>query len=506
MFLKRQMKFGLVALVFSIVTASCNSDGPEVEPEAPVVTPPAAAPEVLTVSDIHFSPYHDRAVFAQLLTAPHTQWEAIFETTTDTVFSTYNFDSNYALLKASLEKMQLESPNPDYIMISGDFLAHNFEDSFQLWSGIAYETQQVDSFAQLDAFISKTIHFMAGMWDKYYPNTPIYAALGNNDAFCGDYLVQPGGEFLKSFAAAFGPLTHHNGGVNTFDETFEDGGYFAQQAAHDANLRVVVLNTILFSDNFNSPWSGEAVYCTPGYFGPTNNEPGGKMLTWLDGQLTEAAAAGQKVWLMQHIPAGINVANAVPRHPIDSIPCLNGSPQMFLKDTFNTQYLKMIQKHAGVITLNIAGHYHRDDFRVYFDETKTNAISWLHVLPAISPIYDNNPGFQVATYNKTTSMLDDYTCYFVDVQQAVSSETAWAHEYKFSDIYGFTGLNTAKMHNINTQLKTDATLQQQYLTYYPVSQAASTQSDLWRVQYYVCGQTAYTWDEYKECVCGTAAN
>lgn len=467
--------------------------------------PKTGSNHVLTLSDIHFSPYHDKSIFNALRSEPYTAWDSIFNTSTDTIFSTYAYDSNYALFKSTLEKMKQESPDPEYIMISGDFLAHHYEDSFEVWSGISHHQDSAEGWVELDQFIEKTIRFLAHSIETYYPNTPVYAALGNNDAYCGDYLIQPGGTFLQMFADAFGPLMHHQSGLNTYAQTFPKGGYFAMQSPKDANLRMIVLNTILFNGSFNNPWNPAEVWCSLGDYGPDNQTPGNEMLAWLDAQLTEAAAQGQEVWMMQHIPAGVNVFNTLPSS--GSSDCLgpNTSSQgMFFTEYFNGKYLEMIQKHHGVITLNIAGHYHKDDFRIFMDSSDTNPVSWLHVLPSISPIYDNNPGFQVAELEANQNTLSDYTCYYVNVKAPVSSESAWATEYRFSDIYGTTGLNTANMYAIHSQLKTDTALQHQYLYYYPVADSASYESRVPHVKYFVCGQSEMTIPEFEQCVCGSS--
>jgi hypothetical protein len=49
-------------------------------------------------------------------------------------------------------------------------------------------------------FIDKTITFLTQRIREQFPRIPIYPALGNADSYCGDYQLQPKGEFLRRTA------------------------------------------------------------------------------------------------------------------------------------------------------------------------------------------------------------------------------------------------------------------------------------------------------------------
>jgi len=80
----------------------------------------------LVVSDIHFNPMADPSLAGDLVAADPTQWETILERSRLTRFSQYGEDTNWWLLRSALDQMRLTLPRPTFIMVPGDFLAHDF--------------------------------------------------------------------------------------------------------------------------------------------------------------------------------------------------------------------------------------------------------------------------------------------------------------------------------------------------------------------------------------------
>src|SRR5207244_12743148 len=80
-------------------------------------------------------------------------------------------------------------PRPAFVPLPGDFLAHNFRREFD-----AAAADHSD--AAYRRFVRKTMQFVALQLTTTFPDTPILPALGNNDAVCGDYRLQPDGSFL----------------------------------------------------------------------------------------------------------------------------------------------------------------------------------------------------------------------------------------------------------------------------------------------------------------------
>ena len=111
-----------------------------------------SANEFLAISDIHFDPYYDSTLFDSLAAADPSDWQRIFEGSAITTVSTYGADANYPLLRSSLEKMKAVSAKPDFIVIAGDLLAHDFQSKCLSNPG--------QNEASVHLFIAKTMTFL----------------------------------------------------------------------------------------------------------------------------------------------------------------------------------------------------------------------------------------------------------------------------------------------------------------------------------------------------------
>ena len=124
-------------------------------------------------------------------------------------------------------------------------------------------------------FTTKVIRFLAAEFRNRYPRTPILPALGNNDSYCGDYRITPDGPFASMFAAVWEPLLGldqaHEG--EAFRATFQRGGYYTIRLRQPAGHRVVVLNSVVFSQNYDNA-------C-----GSSTHTPALDQLHWLAGTL-----------------------------------------------------------------------------------------------------------------------------------------------------------------------------------------------------------------------------
>jgi len=449
----------------------------------------------LNLSDIHFNPYYDPSLTKKLMSSDASQWQSIFETSAIKTYSTYGQDCNYPLLISLIKNMQARLAKPDYMIITGDFLCHNFQSQFTTCSGISYQADSAQQFAPCHSFIQKTMQFLAGLFTTYFPHVPVYAALGNNDSYCGDYLVQPDGAFLSMLAAIWKPLLYTDSTIS-FDTYFPQDGYYSIQSAVNKKQRMIILNTILFSTSFNDPGSRQP-YCTLENDGKDNDGPGLQELAWLKKELDACRAAGQKAWIIQHIPPGMNVFNTI---PTSDTACLQDSAY-FMKPLFNDAYLTVLREYAGVIAGGMAGHYHMDDFRLVMDSTGTKAVSYLHVLPAVSPIYDNNPGYETVHYDRAAAKLLDYTVYYTDVSDTAIKKP-WAQEYNFATTYRQPVITAASLLAAHQLIGKDSAVANTYMRYYPVSYKVSWQQNMPYFRYYWCGMQYLTATGFAACVCG----
>src|SRR5258706_2146085 len=337
---------------------------------------PALAETFLAVSDIHFNPFADPALVARLEAADVSQWDAILASSTVTAFSTYGSDVNDPLLRSALGEMQKQLPSPAFVMISGDFLAHGFEKSYQQYATDKSQTAYT-------AFVTKTIAYVASAFRKAYPGVRVYPTLGNNDSDCGDYAVAPNGAFLTDFRDVWRPFVRSR----SFDRRFPSGGYYHADVAGLHDVRIIALNTNFFSTNYKNP-------C-----GKPGPDPALRELEWLDAELHLARKEGKRVWLLFHIPPGLDVYDSLQYGGA----CPNLKAQTFWKDEYEQKYLKITAAHRKTILGSFAGHTHQDEFRIANGD-------FIHITPSVSPVFGNNPAFEIVDAGRHGD-ITDYTAW-----------------------------------------------------------------------------------------------
>jgi hypothetical protein len=443
----------------------------------------AGAGKVVSISDIHFDPFYDPLLIKSLIKKDYTQWQSIFAKSQVKGYGLNGKDTNYRLLNSALENIYERVPQPDFIIISGDFLDHNFQTNYVTASG------NKDPKAA-NAFITKTIAFVTWMIEKRFPQTPVYPALGNNDSYCGDYQIQPGGPFLSATAESWKALLKNPANVVSFMRTFPAMGSYSIIAPNNKDHRLLVLNTTFFSINYENK-------C-----GDQKAQPGKDEMKWLETELQKAAAGKERVWLLYHIPPGIDVYDT-----LDNASQGKGSqPETFWQPAYNQQFINLLARYATVIVGSFAGHIHMDSFEL-IRSGNNSPDSFVHITPAISPRFGNNPAFEIFTYDRSSSGLKDYTAYYFDRASAAAKKNApvnWGKEYMFSEAYGQAMLTARSLQAVYVGMPKNV---HGHLTkferYYNVSNVGNTASPALNAQNwlaYWCGMAYLTPSDYQKCV------
>jgi sphingomyelin phosphodiesterase acid-like 3 len=389
-------------------------------------------------SDLHFDPFHDPAKIGALRRAPITEWPKILEEPDSaTQLSTFSelqracnirgADSTWGLVQSSLREAQ-QQPSPLFITVSGDLLAHGFDCRF-------YRLAPSATPGEVSAFAEKTIAFLARQLHVAFPRSPIYFALGNNDSGCGDYRDAPNSRFLKSVAASFAAQLADSANRASLAATFPHlGDYSVALPSPVRNTRLIVLQDIFESAHYL------------GCDGRPANAPAAEQIAWLRGQLKEARAAGQQVWVMTHIPPGVDVYGTYHRYlfaPGEA--CNVKQPQMFLS---SEALGDTIAEFSDIIRLAIFGHTHMDEIKLI--QGADGAVP-VKLVPSISPINGNEPAFVVAQINPDTATLKDYEVYSASSAQG----TGWGREYRYSTVYGLPDFSAASVKQLTSQLIDD---------------------------------------------------
>jgi sphingomyelin phosphodiesterase acid-like 3 len=408
-----------------------------VEPIAAPQSHTASTVPVLMLSDIHLDPFHDPAKVAQLRSAPVTGWAAILNAPPSLtqaadfahLQSTCNakgVDTPIALLNSSLRAVQKQQPTPLFVTVSGDLMAHQFDCRFHTLAPTA-------SSADYSAFAAKTVAFVALQLHRTFPHSPIYFALGNNDSGCNDYREDPSSAFLQADAQSFAADALNPANRDAILSEFPQlGDYNIALPVPIEHTRLLVLQNIFESKKYTA--------CN----GTASDDAATAQITWLRAQLTAARAAHEHVWVMAHIPPGIDAYSTFSKH---RNVCGGQSPETFLG---SEALVDTLTDFPDVIRLALFGHTHMDELRAY--KTADGTIPG-KLVPSITPVDGNNPAFTLAEVEPSTATLKDYTVFAASNKTGI--DTTWSEEYRYSTTYNLPDLSGDSLAKLTSSFLAD---------------------------------------------------
>jgi hypothetical protein len=366
----------------------------------------------LLFSDVHFDPFADPSLVTALAAADASAWKGILASSSQTGYAAYGSDSNYALFESALDDMAGRAGNVATIIYPGDILGHDFPAQYAALTG---DTSQEG----LDAFAQKTVQFFVAEVDSRFPSATVLTANGNcdTDNLLGSIGARPGDAFLANAAPVMAQAFFNSDADRAaFLAGYSLGGYYAVQPDGPTGLKYIVLNDNLWITEYDDPG------------------PGLVELAWFTSQLAESAANFQKVWVVGHIPVGTSGSTAAEASAQSGGITYSG----LLDDGFNNAFAYLELAYDGTIAATFTGHTHDDDFRLLTDASGAAAL--MRVAPSISPVFGNNPGYQIYGYDSQTYALLDETTYILDLQGA---SPTWSKEYDYAETYG-VGLATSQ--------------------------------------------------------------
>lgn len=367
------------------------------------------------LSDIHFDPFDPPAQAKRLATAPLGEWDAILAGDAGQPLATWGRDSNAALLASALDEAGQAAADADFVLVTGDLLAHDFPAKTEQALGLPRGSAASAEFA------IRTALYVAGRLRVAFPGKPVLMTLGNTDSGCGDYHIDPGGEFLAATRAAVRDLAGPGLIEPGFEATFAAGGYYAARHPTLADTTVIVIDDVLWSAEYRDACGTSATTAAEA------------MMAWLEAELARNAAAGRKVWLARHIPLGLD--------PYASLHAKGATCPARVVAMFATAYAErfaaLLARFGDTITASFSGHTHHDDYRLLRQPDGTLA-GVEKIVPAISPVFGQNPSFHVFTYDRASGRPVDFeTRYLANLGEAPTAATArWQAEYRFTTAYG----------------------------------------------------------------------
>jgi hypothetical protein len=407
---------------------------------------------VAVVTDIHFNPFAVPELAPKLVISGPKEWPAILTSVSGQGFSGRGEDTNQVLLASALGALSAQAANVELIIVSGDLLGHQFQELAMRALGTSTTAEAVRELA------SKTAVYVADALGAALPGRPVVLALGNNDSACGDYQLEPGGTFLATLRETVRNLAGPDHLGQDFDQTYTAGGYYTMRHPRLAETTILVVSDVLWSANYQNA-------C-----GKDGDQAAEAMMDWLAQQLEKARAARRRVWLVHHIPAGIDAYTTLEASPGLSCPAQVAS---FLQEPFATRFGMLLREYAATIQANFSGHTHQDSYRLVIEGGI--AVGVEKVAPSISPIFGNNPGFHLFAYDRQTGELTDLaTWYLTNLEQTSAHVPAeWRREYVFTQAYGQPTYSAAAVAQIQrTLLASDAAgegVRSTFRRLYPVS-------------------------------------
>ena len=309
--------------------------------------------------------------------------------------------------------------------------------------------------------------------------TPTAATTGSMRTAC--FWRIPASEVTKNFPASERQAAQ---------ESFADGGYYSVSLpAPIENARLLVLNDLFMAKNYTT--------CSA----KADPVAADAQLAWLRQQLAEARASKQKVWVMGHIPPGVDLYSTA-RRMVDL--CGGQNPIMFLS---SEKLADVIAEFGDVVQLAIFAHTHMDELRLLRNDGQTPASGKsvaVKMISSISPINGNHPSFTLARIDPSSAALVDYKVFAASNQTGVNA--VWAEEYDFARSYHEADFSSFSVSQLISRFTADTSAKTKASHNYIADFSVGYASPLLRMAWpqYVCTLSNHTQQSFRACVCPTA--
>ncbi|XP_066495159.1 acid sphingomyelinase-like phosphodiesterase 3b isoform X2 [Tiliqua scincoides] len=367
----------------------------------------------------------------------------------------YLCDSPWILINSSIYAMKEILPDPDFILWTGDDTPHVSDEKLS------------------EQLVLEIIARLTNLIKHVFPGTQVYAAMGNHDFHPKNQFPAEENSIYNATAELWRPWLSHQSVLG-----FKAGAFYSQLLPGLGTARrMVVLNTNLYYENNNVTISLE--------------DPAGQF-QWLDETLTNAAKAGEKVYIIGHVPPGFFEKK-------------RGKP--WFRERFNQRYTEIIRKHHGVIAAQFMGHHHTDSFRMFYSDAGS-PISIMFLAPAVTPwktslpgVHNgaNNPGIRVFTYDQDTLLVKDMVTYYLNLTHANLWGPKWEKEYSLTEAFQIPDGSVNSMHLLLEKLARDNSQLQRYYRYnsvqYDLAECdSSCQTD------HICAIREVDFAKYNQCI------
>ncbi|KAI5119769.1 hypothetical protein M0805_009240 [Coniferiporia weirii] len=322
-------------------------------------------------------------------------------------FGSYLCDTPYALAATALQAIPVlagtQKTGFDFMIYTGDLVSHDPDNELSREYVMYTETVLYDLFKRITG------------------SGPVYPSLGNHDTHneAQDAPHSLGGDLATQFSWNYdhvAGLWEHEGWLPESAISLTRAHYGAYMVRRPDGLRIMTLNTDFW---YTANWFN--------YFNMTEPDTSG-MFRFLTDELQEAEDAGDRVWILGHVPSGWDGTNP-------------------LQNPTNLFY-QIVDRFSPHVIANIFwGHTHEDQLSIFYPNNGTNmsaatahAVSW--TAPSLTPLTNLNSGFRVYEVDSNTfDIVDAYTWSadvnsFSELDDQIAIGPTYALEYDTRTTYG----------------------------------------------------------------------
>lgn len=378
---------------------------------------------MLLISDIHLDPFVDVAQAREIERLPLDEWGDVFARLPTQApdfrdCGEQGPTTSPAVLRSSLNEIAAAASDTAFTVLAGDLLVHQMQCRYAALFPSADAGEYREFAARMVIYILHGVRAAT-------QGRPVYLALGNHDSGCGNYRRDVQDPFLSRLAEEVAAAASNDPAEQArIRHSFaRDGGYRIAQAPVGFPLQLALIDT--------TPLSRNARTCDgrPGDGGMAG-------LQWLEQQVHEAVDAQTPLWVIGHIPPGVDVRSSLSNEPwaqqYVSVVSAADSAERVVPFLSDERLASIIAAGAGTVKLALFGHTHMNEWRLVGDvPTK--------LLPSLSPSNGNLPAFTLGTVGSDGTLLD----YQVHAASDLEASSDWTTLPSFRSTYQVSAFRAA---------------------------------------------------------------
>ena len=241
---------------------------------------------------------------------------------------------------------------------------------------------------------------------------PLIIVPGNNDSYDGDYhQLDP-----EHSVNLFSPDSIASFADNSLAGI---GAYSVYPLGKDKKLRLIVLNTVMFSYPKRD---------TNFFYGSNRQLHTDLQMSWLRTQLQQVSDSGETALIAMHIPPGNDGYTKDTTQKI----FLWDNHLQFENRPVQNAFLDIIDSFKTNIAGLLSSHSHMDGIRLLMNNDSVSAL--LISIPAITPGHRNNPSMKLITYNPEKNYeLENFTTRYMQYWCNNKAVTNFSNYFSFTN-------------------------------------------------------------------------